>query len=102
MTDKNLFNKSIELDIDERAGNVLVKLRNFINNHPNAPLKIRLDVFQSCFCSAILNNCETWGQWIPKRAHTLYHTGMKLTLGVRTSTPTALIFLESRQPSVQH
>ena len=100
LTDTNVFSNSIELDINERAGNVLVKLRNFINNHPNTSLEIRLKVFQACFCSAILSNCETWGQWIPRRVHTLYHTGLKLSLGVRTSTPTALIFLESRQPSV--
>ena len=35
LTDDNVLSKSIELDLNERAGNVLVKLRNFINNHPN-------------------------------------------------------------------
>ena len=31
---------------------------------------------------------------------TLYHQGLKLALDVRNSTPTALLFLESRQPSI--
>ena len=100
ITDQNSLRKSIELDIEERAVNVIVKLRNFINNNKNTSLEIRLKVFQACFCSVILSNCESWGQWIPKTVTTLYHQGLKLALHVRKSTPTALIFLESRQPSV--
>ena len=64
------------------------------------PLEIRLKVFQACFCSAILSNCERWGQCIPKTVTTLYHQGLKLALDIRKSIPTALIFLESRHPSV--
>ena len=61
VADDNLLSKSIELDLNERAGNVLVKLRNFVNNHPTTSLEIRFKVFQACFCSAILSNCETLG-----------------------------------------
>ena len=100
LTDENSLQRSIELDIEERAANVIVKLRNFINNNKNTSLEIRLKVFQACFCSAILSNCETWGQWIPKAVTTLYHQGLKLALDIRKCTPTALVFLESRQPSV--
>ena len=59
-----------------------------------------MKVFQACFCSAILSNSVRWGQWIPKTATTLYHQCLKLALDIRKSTPTALVFLESRQPSV--
>ena len=100
VTDENSLRISIELDIQERAANVLVKLRNFINNNKNTTLEIRLKVFQACFCSSILNNCETWGQWIPKTVKSLYNQGLKLALEVRNSTPTALVYLETRQPSI--
>ena len=91
LTDQNSLQRSIELDIEERAANAIVKLRNFINNNKNTSLEIR---------SAIPSNCETWGQWIPKTVTTLYHQGLKLSLGIRKSTPTALMFLEIGQPSV--
>ena len=57
-------------------------------------------MFQACFCSVILSNCETWGPRIPKKVYVLYHQGIKLALKVRNCTPTSLIFVESRQPSV--
>ena len=48
----------------------------------------------------ILSNCEIWGHFFPKRLLTLYNKGLKIALEVRSSTPTALIFLETKQPSV--
>ena len=54
-------------------------------------------MFQVCFCSCILSNCEIWG---PNLQRTLYNKGLKIVLEVRQSTPTAIIFMESRQPSV--
>ena len=100
ITDDNSMRKSIELDIGERGANVLIKHRNFVNNHPCTKLEICLEVFQACFCTTILSNCETRGPWGPRKVLTLYNLGIKLDLGVRSNTPTALIFLETRQPYV--
>ena len=100
ITDDNSLNESITCDLQERESNVIVKYRNFINNNKGASIHVRLKVFQACFCSTILSNCEVWGHCLPKRVLTLYNKGLKLALDVRLSTPTALIFLESRQPSV--
>ena len=65
ITDDNSMPKSIQLDFEVRGANVLVKFRNFVNNHPSATLEICLNVFQICFTTTILSNCETWGPWIP-------------------------------------
>ena len=100
ITDNDDLYISLEIDIEERATNVHVKFRNFVNNNKNVPLKIRLKVFQTCFCSVVLSNCEIWGRRIPKKVRVLYHQGIKLALGVRNCTPTALVFLESRQQAV--
>ena len=100
ITDDNSLTSSILCDLEERESNIIVKLRNFINNHKNSSIKIRLKVFQSCFCSVILSNCEIWGHCFPKRLLTLYNKGLKIALEVWSSTPTALIFLETKQPSV--
>ena len=101
ITDDNSIVNSVDCDIKERASNVIIKLRNFINNHKNVSLKIRLKVFQACFCSCILSNCEIWGPCFPRSLVTLYNKGLRIVLQVRSSTPTAIIFLESRQPSVE-
>ena len=100
ITDDNSLKESITCDLEERASNVIVKYRNFINNNKTATIHIKLKVFQACFCSTILSNCEIWGHCFPKKVLTLYNRGLKLALEVRLSTPTALIFLESRQPAV--
>ena len=100
ITDDNSLNNSILCDLEERASNIIVKLRNFINNNKYASMQVRIKVFQSCFCSAILSNCEIWGYCLPKKVFTLYNKGLKIALEVRSSTPTALIFLETKQPSV--
>ena len=79
---------------------MIIKYRNFINNNKTVTIQIRLKVFQACFCSTILSNCEIWGHCFPKKVLTLYNRGLKLALGVRISTPTVLIFLETRQPAL--
>ena len=55
-------------------------------------LGTRLKVFQAClcFCATILSKCEAWGPCIPQKLFTLHHLGLKLELGVRICTPTAL------------
>ena len=100
ITDDNSLNASIIYDLEERASNVMIKYRNFINNNKSTTIQIRLKVFQACFCSSILSNCEIWGHCFPKKVLTLYNRGLKLALDVRISTPTALIFIETRQPAV--
>ena len=100
ITDDNSLYRSIVYDLEERKSNVMIKFRNFINNNRNVTIDIRLKVFQACFCSTILSNCEIWGQYFPKKVLSLYNSGLKLAIEVRSSTPTALIFLETKQPSV--
>ena len=100
ITDDNSLNGAILCDLAEREAHVIVKYRNFINNNKCAPVEKRLKVFQSCFCSVILSNCETWGHCFPKKILSLYNRGLKIALEVRVGTPTALVFLETRQPAV--
>ena len=99
-SDSNVKN-SILLDLHERSAQVLVKYRNFINNQKTAPLKIKLKVLQACFTLCILSNCEVWGPSIPAKVFSLYNKGLKLALRVRNSTPTAVVYMETRQPYIK-
>ena len=96
ITDDNSLESSIICDLADRESNVIIKFRNFVNNHRNATVQLRLKVFQACFCSTILSNCEIWGHWLPNKVLTLYNRGLRIALEGRASTPTALIFLETR------
>ena len=100
ITDDNSLLTSITSDLEERASNVIVKFRNFVNNHKNASIQISMTVFQACFCSTVLSNRDIWGNCLTKKVLTLYNRGLRIALEVRPSTPTSLIFLETRQPSV--
>ena len=71
-----------------------------INNNKSTTIQFRLKAFQACFCCSILSNCEIWGHCFPKSVLTLYNRGLELALDVRISTPTSLIFIETRQPAV--
>ena len=100
ITDDNSLNNAILCDLAERESNVIVKFRNFVNNNKSASMGDRLMVFQACFCGVILSNCEAWGHCFPKKILSLYNRGLKMALEVRVGTPTALIFLETKQPAV--
>ena len=99
-SDSNMKN-SILLDLQERSANVIVKYRNFINNHKSSPLSVKLNVLLACFTSCILSNCEIWGPCLPVKVLSLYNKGLKLALGVRCGTPTAVVYLESRMPYIK-
>ena len=71
LTDDNVLKNSILQDIEERATNVMIKFRNFINNNKTITLATRLKVFQACFRAVILSNCEAWDHVFPKE-YTLY------------------------------
>ena len=49
----------------------------------------------ACVASALLNNCEALGDSIPEDLESLYHSLIKLALGVRKSTANDLILIES-------
>jgi hypothetical protein len=100
ITDDNSLNNAILNDLAEREANVIIKFRNFVNNNKRASMQDRLMVFQACFCNAVLSNCETWSYCFPKKILSLYNRGLKIALEVRVGTPTALVFLETKQPAV--
>ena len=69
-------------------------------NH-DAPFSVKKKVFEAAFSSAILYGCETWLKVPLKPVETLYMTGVKTMLGVRTTTPNLMCLLEAGLPSVQ-
>ena len=71
-----------------------VKLRNFVNNNENAPLKLKMRVMEACFYSTILYSCESWGCLAKKSVTNLYNFAAKCILGVRQSTPNILVYKE--------
>ena len=61
LTDDNTLKNLTLQGIEEKAINVKIKFRNFINNNKTAMLEMQRKVFQACFSTTILSNCKTWG-----------------------------------------
>ena len=71
------------------------KFYNFLRANKLAPIPVKLKVLEACVLSALLYNCETFGNYIPKELNTLYYSLIKCCLGVRKCTPNKLVLLES-------
>ena len=56
---------------------------------------MKLKVLQACVSSALLHNCEAFGNNLPADLESLYFTLVKTALGVRTTTANDLALVES-------
>ena len=73
----------------------VTKYFNFLRSNKLAPTAVKLKVLQACVTSALLHNCEAFGNIIPSDLESLYFTLIKSSLGVRKSTANDLVLVES-------
>ena len=71
------------------------KFYNFIRTNKLAPSSVKLKVLNACVVTALLHNCETFGNKLPRDLESLYHTLIKTCLNVRRNTPNDLVIIES-------
>ena len=64
----------------------VTKFFNFLRNNKLAPTAVKLKVLQACVTSALLHNCEAFGDLIPADLERIYFSLIKSALGVRKST----------------
>ena len=70
------------------------KFYNFIRTNKLAPSSVKLKVLNACVVTALLHNCETFGNKLPRDLESLYHTLIKTCLNVRRNTPNDLVIIE--------
>ena len=73
----------------------VTKFFNFLRNNKLAPTAVKLRVLQACVTSALLHNCEAFGERVPDDLERLYFILIKSALGVRKSTANDLVLVES-------
>ena len=92
-------NGSVAVDVDlhvkQRQKSVFVKLSNYMRNNQTAPITVKRKILRSCLNASLLYGCETWGSASLQKVETLYRKAIKLTFGMRSNTPNAILFIES-------
>ena len=76
------------------------RFQAFLRENYNAPLSVKEKILDACVTSAVLNNCETWGNANISGLETLYRKAMKRMLGVRKSVCNEFPYIELGKPSL--
>ena len=73
----------------------------FLTQNRNAPLKVKEKVLESCILSAVIYNCETWGDANLSDLEKKYRRALKYMLGVRKSTCNEYPYIELEKPTLK-
>ena len=76
------------------------RFQAFLRENYNAPLAMKEKVLDACVTSAVLNNCETWGNANITGLETLYRKALKYMLGVRKSVCNEFPYIELGKPTL--
>ena len=94
ISDKACIKEDVKSFIHLKRPNISIKFSNFCKVNRNAPLDAKLNVLDTCVASALTYASETWGS-NAKEADIAYRCGLKTALGVRQSTNTEIVHIET-------
>lgn len=100
VTSDGRIETSVGKHADSRA-NCINKLVRFLDKNKNAPFSVKKCVFDACVTSSLLYGCEAWlneKSW--SKINVMYMKGIKMLLGVRSTTTSDVCLLESGYPSL--
>ena len=93
----------IEKFIKQNSANITITLKNFLIKHHFAPIHVKYKVLDACVNSALLYGCETWSYGSTAYGTALHRKAMKMVLGLRSSTPNDIVYIETGlQPIETH
>ena len=90
----------IQLEINSKLKQ-FNKFYAFLNKNFNAPMIVKEKVLEACVCSAILYNCESWGNAKTTKLEKRYTAALKYMLGVRKQTCNEFPYVELGLMSLQ-
>ena len=76
------------------------RFQAFLRENYNAPLSVKEKVLEACVSSAVLNNCEAWGNANLSALETLYRKALKYMLGVRKTVCNEFPYIELERPTL--
>ena len=91
----NILTEHILANINKRMGNIY-KFYAWLQYNIDTPIKVKLVVLYNCVFSAITCAAETWGDisTIKEKILQVERKALKRCLGVKSSTPTDLLYIE--------
>ena len=95
ISDTGSLLSDVKSQINLKHSDVSVKLNNFIAKNMLCPFSVKRKIFNSCFNSSILYACESWCDCNLNYINTTHIYGLKRILGVKKSTPNAMVVIES-------
>ena len=97
ITDSGNINNDIKMKIKQRSKS-LNKFFAFLCKNYNAPLYIKEKVLESCVTSALLYNCESWGNANLPGLEIQHRKALKSMLGIRNTVCNEFPYVELGKP----
>ena len=97
----NILVEHILANIDHRMWNIS-KFYAWLQYNMDTPIKVKLIVLYNCVLAAILYAAETWGNVtsIKEKILQLERQGLKRCLGVKSSTPNDILYIELNRADI--
>ena len=97
----NILTEHITANINHRMGN-MHKFYAWLQFNDTTPIKVKLLVLYNCVFAAILYAAETWGDvtLICEKILRIERQALKRCLGVKSSTPNDLLYIELDQADI--
>ena len=99
LSSKGDINHEVALEIQQRRKH-FNKFFAFLRENYNAPFSVKEKVLEACVSSAVLHNCESWGNANVKFLELLYRKSLKYLLGVRTQVCNEFPYVELQKPTL--
>ena len=96
---KGSVKSDVILEIQKRQKH-FNKFYAFLRENYNAPLLVKERVLEACVSSAVLYNCESWGDANIDCLEILYRKALKYMLGVRTQVCNEFPYIELGKPTL--
>ena len=87
------IDQDIRLEIESKMKH-FSKFYIFLSKNTNAPMIVKTKVLESCVCSALLYNCETWGDANILKLEKKYTDTLKYMLHLRKQTCNEFPYIE--------
>ena len=100
VTDSGNVSMDVKAEI-KRKEKKFNKFNAFLTQNPNAPLTVKEKVLDACIVSAVIYNCETWGDAQLDELEKKYRNALKHMLGVRKSTCNEFAYTELNKPTLK-
>ena len=90
------FKKGVE-NLTNQGYRAMFNLKSILHNYPELMTDTKLHLFDTLINPVISYSCEVWGFSEAKQLETLHLQYLKLLLGVRKTTPTCIVYKETKR-----